>query len=213
MSNDEQHDHDTLRPVLHQLLLVREEERRAAALTLHDEIAQSLTLISLHLSIIRKQQASDPGAAAEGFAEVQRIITAAQDQVRGLEFGLYPKVVEFSITEALKGLVHRLTKDHGYSIEYVSPPAIKCGRKTAIGLYRVVENLFTGQALRQSVAWRVKLMALAGGIEVSVVQASAPDDGVSLGLDLLAQEHLRAYGGQYATASYPTRIKVMFPLE
>jgi signal transduction histidine kinase len=212
MNKNDPNESESLWPILHQLLITREDEKRVAALFLHDEIAQCLAMISLHLSIMKKQHGNDTGTVGEGLKKAQQILRTAQDKVRGLEFRLYPKVVEFSITEAIKGHLERLGSDHGYSIEFVSPPAIKCGKTTAIGLYRAVESLFALPYLRPSVAWQVTLSASGAEVTISVIQTSTPVNGESFVMDRLTLEHIRAHGGRCSASVPPLRIEAVFPL-
>jgi hypothetical protein len=136
-----------------------------------------------------------------------------QEKVRELEFTLYPKVVELSITEAVKGLMRRLAKDHGYAIEYVCPPALTCGRKAAIGLYRMVEGFFARSSVGQSAAWRVTLGESAEGIALAIVQTSPPEvSDPAVVMDPLTREYIRAYRGRCRIAADPTRIDVVFPV-
>ena len=212
MNKNEPNENEALEPILHQLLVTREDEKRMAALFLHDEIAQSLTMISLHLSIMNKQHSNDPGTIGEGLKKVQQVLRTAQEKVRGLEFRLYPKVVEFSITEAIKGHLQRLGRDHGYSIEFVSPPTIKCAKNTAIGLYRAVESLFATPELHPSAAWRVTLSASEAEVTISVMQASGPVNEETFVMDRLTLEHIRAHGGRCSVSVPPLRIEAVFPL-
>jgi signal transduction histidine kinase len=214
MSHEEPDIKESLIPVLHQVLVTHEEEKRAAALTLHDEIAQNLTLVSLHLSVMRKQYAVNPELVADAIPKLQEIIAATQGKVRGLEFGLYPKVVELSITEAVKGLLHRLTEARGYAIEYSSPPAIKCGRKSAIGLYRVLESLFTQSGLSARPTWCVTLTDSPAGVILSISTTSAlPANNLSSDIDALTREIMSAHGGMLSLTSPPDRIEIVFPKE
>ena len=212
MSNVEPDINESLRPALHQALVTHEEEKRAAALMLHDEIAQNLTLISLHLSVMRKQYAVNPDMVADAISKLQGIIAQTLEKVRGLEFGLYPKVIELSLTEAVKGLLHRLTEERGYAIEYSSPPAITCGRRSAIGLYRVLESLFAESGLDVRATWCVTLTDSTAGVRLSISTASAlPADHVHTDIDALTREFLIAHGGMLSLPSPPDRMEIVFP--
>ena len=203
--------YESLRPVLHSLLVTREEEKRAAALMLHDEIAQSLTVISLQLQVMRQQYALDHATVANVIPEVQGLLSETLKKVRTLEFSLYPKIVELSITDALKGVVSRLTKDQGYTIQYLCPPTIQIGRTVAIGLYRAVESLFIPSALNPEAEWSIRLAEGPVGITLSIAETSAPSPGVSpFVMDALAQECIRAHGGELTLVSAPTRIEIVF---
>jgi signal transduction histidine kinase len=214
MSDEEPDIRESLRPVLHHVLIAHEEAKRAAALMLHDEIAQNLSLISLHLSLIRKQHAVNPEVVADIVPKVQGIIAATQEKVRGLEFGLYPKIIELSVTEAVKGLLHRLAETQGYAIDYTSPPAVRCGRKSAIGLYRVLEHFFTQAPPPVGATWSVSLTEGNAGVILSISTTSAlPPDTATFGIDALTQEVLSAHGGKVSPASDPHRIEIVFPKE
>ncbi len=211
MSPEQPHDNDSLRPVLHRLLVTREDEKRAAALTLHDEIAQSLTLVSLHLQVMRKQYEVGPATVANVIPEVQGILSETLKKVRTLEFSLYPKIVELSITDALKGVISRLTTDQGYAIQYSCPPTIHIGRTVAMGLYRTLEHLFTPSGLNPSAEWSVRLAETQTGITLSIEETSAPlPEAGPFVMDALAQEYLRAHGGELALSSAPIRIEIVF---
>jgi signal transduction histidine kinase len=212
MNTHEPKENVTLRPLLHQLLVSREDEKRATALFLHDEIAQCLAIVSLQLSILNKQHGNGPQTISEGIQKVQEVLKTAQAKVRGLEYRLYPKVIEYSVTEAIKGYIERLRSEHGYCIDFVSPATVTCGKKSAVGLYRVVETIFASSRLQPSVAWEVALSASAADVTVSVAQTSAPADCQEFLLDGLTVEHIQAHGGQCRVSVPPVRIEAVFPL-
>jgi two-component system, NarL family, sensor kinase len=73
---------------------VQEEERRRIARQLHDETAQNLAAIRLHLlRIARVGTANDP-AAAESVAESLALLDESIDQVRTLSYLLQPPLIE-----------------------------------------------------------------------------------------------------------------------
>ena len=214
MNLEKPQDNESLRPVLHNLLVTREEEKRAAALTLHDEIAQSLTVMSLQLQVMRKQYALDPATVANVIPEVQGILSETLKKVRTLEFSLYPKIVELSITDALKGVISRLTKDQGYTIQYLCPPTIQSERTVAIGLYRTVESLFTPSGLNLEAEWSIRLAEGPAGITLSIAETSVPlPDAPPFVMDALLRERVSAHGGEMTLSSEPTRIDIVFPKE
>lgn len=211
MSPEQPYDHDSLRPLLHRLLVAREDEKRAAALTLHDEIAQSLALVSLHLQVMRKQCEVNPAVIATAVPEAQELIAQTLEKVRTLEFTLYPKIVELSITDALQGVISRLTKDQGYAIRFHCPASIRPDPAIARGLYRTLEHLFTPSGLNPAAEWSVRLAEMQTGITLSIEETSAPlPEARPFAMDALAQEYLRAHGGALALSSSPTRIEIVF---
>ncbi len=201
-----------LRSELHALLRTSEEKRREVALTLHDQIGQNLALISLHLAMLLKKLSGDAVNLASLIPPLQETITETQRKVRDLEFGLYPKVVELSLPIAVKGLLDRLTKDHGYLIKWSIPPDIKCVRQSSICLYRVLEQAFGASGLNRSAAWMVTLLEGPGTVEMTILKVSvASDDEPPASLGLLTSEYIEARGGTYVLSSTPCRIVVTLP--
>jgi signal transduction histidine kinase len=205
---------DSLRSVLHELLERREEEKREAALTLHDEIGQDLALLSLQLSVLQKRGVENTTHVANVIPELKRIIAEAQRKVRDLEFKLYPKIVELSLTDAVKGLVDRLVNARGYVIEYECPAPIRCGSKQAMCVYRCVENLFGSEGLSQSARWAVRLEERHECIELSVTETglSQTVDG-SFDLNPLNREYIRSLRGRVSMSSCPPhRLEILLPV-
>ena len=127
---------------------------------------------------------------------------------------MYPKIVELSITDALKGVISRLTKDQGYTIQYLCPPTIQSERTVAIGLYRTVESLFTPSGLNLEAEWSIHLAEGPAGITLSIAETSVPlPDAPPFVMDALLRERVSAHGGEMTLSSEPTRIDIVFPKE
>lgn len=204
--------HDSLRSLLHELLERREYEKREAALTLHDEIGQDLALLSLQLSVLQKRGVDNTTYVASIIPELKRIIAEAQRKVRDLEFKLYPKIVELSLTDAVKGLLDRLTTERGYLIEYHCPTPIRCGSKQAMCLYRSIENFFDQQDTSRAAQWSVRLEDRGHNIVVSIADNAPPESyGAPIELNPLNREYIRSLGGQLLIDSSPTRIEIVLP--
>jgi signal transduction histidine kinase len=205
------HHHDSLRSLLHELLERREYEKREAALTLHDEIGQDLALLSLQLSVLQKRGVDNTTYVASIIPELKRIIADAQRKVRDLEFKLYPKIVELSLTDAVKGLLDRLTTERGYLIEYHCPTPIRCGTKQAMCLYRSIENFFDQQDTSGAAQWSVRLEDRGHNIVMSIAENTPSESGATVELNPLNREYIRSLGGQLAIDSSPNRMQITLP--
>jgi glucose-6-phosphate-specific signal transduction histidine kinase len=203
----------SLRSVLHELLERREDERREAALILHDEIGQDLAVLSLQLSILQKRGLANTAHAASIIPELKRVIEEAQRKVRDLEFKLYPKVVELSLVDAVKGLVERLIRERGYVIDYHCSTRIRCGSKQAMCLYRSIENFFRTQGLGEGAQWSVSLEEQDEKIEMCITETvPCPDHAASFELNPLNREYIRSLQGQLYIGSSPNHIKIVVPV-
>jgi signal transduction histidine kinase len=203
---------DSLRSILHELLERREDEKREAALTLHDEIGQDLALLSLQLSVLQKRGVENTAHVANVIPELKRIIAEAQRKVRDLEYKLYPKIVELSLTDAVKGLLDRLVNARGYVIDYDCPAPIRCGSKQAMCLYRCLENLFGPGGVSQAARWSVRLEERHECIELFVAETgvSPAIDGY-FELNPLNREYIRSLRGQVSICSSPPRLEILLP--
>lgn len=80
-----------------------------------------------------------------------------------------------------------------------------------MGLYRTLEHLFTPSGLNPSAEWSVRLAETQTGITLSIEETSAPlPEAGPFVMDALAQEYLRAHGGELALSSAPIRIEIVF---
>lgn len=85
---------DELRRSREQLLLTREEERRALRRVLHDDIAPTLAGITLQAETARRLLGRDPAAVADVLVTVGRDAQAASRQVRALSYDLRPAALD-----------------------------------------------------------------------------------------------------------------------
>jgi PAS domain S-box-containing protein len=129
-----------LRALSHRLLVVQEEERRALARELHDEIGQMLTGLSFTLST---------AAAKDGqLAEAQRIVTELTGQVRQLSMDLRPTALDaYGVVPALRGHVERYERQTGIMVDLrAEGPHQRFPAPVEITAYRIVQEALTNVA-------------------------------------------------------------------
>jgi signal transduction histidine kinase len=94
------------------VLSVQEEERRAIALELHDDIGQSLAALKIALHNVAA------AGEAPGLANCLTIADGTLDKLRSLSYALRPpQLDEFGLEGALRSLAHMQAKATGVAIE------------------------------------------------------------------------------------------------
>jgi len=207
------------------LLQAQEEERRAIARELHDEIGQILTVLKINL-VLTQREVRDPVGPrllAESVDLVDRLI----GQVRDLWRTLRPSLLdELGLPAALQALVDSAAKRAGLDVELETDPQIeRLDPEWEITCYRVVQESLTN-VIRHSRARcvRVRLTQSEADFQIDIT-----DDGIGFDVeDVLAgtsasahmgllgmRERLSLVGGTLSIESRPghgTQIRVSLPL-
>jgi signal transduction histidine kinase len=202
------------------LVAVHDQERRAIALELHDEISQSLTAARLLIEAARRLPAR---LRDERLEEAGRTLDEAIAQVRGLTLDLRPPMLDrFGLGPALAAYFERYRNRTGVRVDFQD--ALLPARPAAdveIAAYRILQEGLTNVARYAGVDQvRARLWARDGQLNVELVDAGAgfdPSvlrDGSSAGLTGM-QERAEALGGQLLVESAPgqgTRLLARLPL-
>ncbi len=215
----------SLRLLSRQLLQVQEDDRRAIARDLHDEIGQSLTAIKLNVE--RAQRTADPEARDHIMRDCAQITEHVLGQVRNLSLDLHPSILDdLGLAYALKWYTDRQAERAGLKVELTADPSlprlpqdveITCFRIAQEALTNVVRHARAGLAtitLKQGVS-SVELSIKDDGIGFAVDQLSAPANGrSSVGLASM-QERAKLLGGTVKITSalhYGTTVVATLPL-
>jgi len=205
------------------LLHSQETERRRIARELHDDLNQSLALLSVDLDLLSRQHLGAPDQLAGRIQELCARVKQLSSYVHGLSHQLHPsKLEQLGLLPAVRGLCKELTGSHSLPIAFTHhelPDALP--EDTALCLYRIAQealaNVVKHSGARHA---RVELTRRAGTVFLRIA-----DDGVGFdpkivdangGLGLVSmRERLRLVGGQITIDSRPsggTRIAVSVPL-
>jgi len=213
-----------LRTLSRQLLRVQEDDRRAIARDLHDEIGQSLTAIRLNVE--RAQRASEPAARTRIMQDCAQIVERVLNQVRNLSLDLHPSILDdLGLVYALKWYAERQSERAGLKIEVAADPSRpRLPRDIEIGCFRIAQEALTNvmrhaKAGRASVTLKrgsgtVELRVRDDGIGFVVGAAFAPSGEASVGLASM-QERARLLGGEVRITSAPgqgTEVIALLPL-
>ena len=214
-----------LRTLSRQLLQVQEEDRRAIARDLHDEIGQSLTAIKLNVE--RAQRTSDHAARDRIMKDCVQITDSVLNQVRNLSLDLHPSILDdLGLGYALKWYADRQAERAGLKVEVTADPSgPRLPQDIEIACFRIAQEALTNvvrhaQASRASVtlkrgATNVELSILDDGIGFVMNEVSWTAGGVdSVGLTSM-QERAKLLGGAVKITSVlgqGTAVIAMVPL-
>jgi len=207
-----------------QIIQAQEEERYRLARELHDEAAQALTSLLVHLRLL--ERAHEPAEAQKRVQELRELTARALEDVRRVALDLRPTILDdLGLAPALEWRIDELNKRGDLratiaigGLESRLPPDI------ALALYRVAQEALSN-AGRHAHAASVTVRLAGSPAQVTLEIA---DDGVGFdpsapaaenehhGLGLLGmRERMRMIGGELAIHSAPgqgTRIVACAPL-
>lgn len=212
-----------------QILQAQEAERYRLARELHDEAAQALTSLLVHLRLL--ERAKEPAEAQKRVQELRELTASALEDVRRVALDLRPTILDdLGLGPALEWRVDELNK-HGdlratvavAGLESRLPPDV------ALVLYRVTQEALSNASRHaQAASVAVTLAGSPTGVTLQICDdgvgfdpnAPAADNGHGdarrHGLGLLGmRERMRMIGGELAIHSAPgagTRIVAHAPL-
>lgn len=211
-----------LRSLSHHLIEAAENEKRALARELHDELGAMLTALSMDLDHIRRK--SEAPAVQEVAKRAVELVQSAAMVKRRIMEGLRPSVLDMmGLDEALKSLATDFSRRTGIACNVGQVQRLPgVDQRTAIVLYRIVQEALTNVA-KYAQAGRVDIVMTDGD---GTLKLSVIDDGI--GVDETALEGRRSYGisgmrervsslgGEFAIASgvdgRGTAVHVRIPL-
>jgi signal transduction histidine kinase len=216
-----------------QLVTTQENERKALARELHDELGQRLTV--LNLLLYRLQPAQDDADGQASWQQAERELAGMVEQVRGMSVALRPPALDYSGLEAAAGqMISRMAGAAGlrWTLEYAGVPA-PLPAPVEMTVYRLVQESLTN-IVRHARAGEVIVEINGGehGAEIEVIVRDdgagfdparpdlpgAPGSGATTGGSGLwgMRERVELLGGSFEIDSAPgagTRIAATIPLD
>ncbi|HWS14506.1 MAG TPA: PAS domain S-box protein, partial [Rhodocyclaceae bacterium] len=208
-----------LRLLSRRLLSVQEDERRALARELHDEVGQQLAALKINLDMLLR------GGGAEldrrRLSDSIEIADQTIERIRDTALNLLPAVLEdLGLTSALNWYARRQAERSGCRIQVGSsiPPLAK---DVETALFRIVQEA-VNNAIRHGAAGRIEVALDMVG---DAVRVSVHDDGrgfdvgdsAATGVGLLSmRERTELLGGQFEVQSRVgggTWVRARIPLE
>jgi signal transduction histidine kinase len=204
-----------MRELSRRLLVVQEEERRALARELHDEVGQQLGAIKLNLKALAAT-ARDPTRIEDGLAIVDATIAHIRD--RALE--LRPALLDdLGLAAALEWLCRQQAQRSGTSIQFQASPLPALPAELATALYRIAQEGITN-ALKHASASAIGVSLRTDGnrLDVEVADNGKGFDpataAAGIGLPGM-RERASSLGGALGIDSKPglgTKLFARFPL-
>jgi len=217
---------EQLRHLARQILSSLEEERKKISRELHDEIAQTLTGINVHLATLSNEAEVNTKGLKKTISHTQRLVEKSVDIVHRFARELRPTLLDdLGLIPALHSFMKEFTKRTGIHIRFTASNGLErldSARRTV--LYRVAQSALTNVAQHaQASRVKVSLRKLR-----DVIRMEIHDDGKSFEVErvLFAKRHTRLgllgmrervemVGGSFAVDSAPgkgTTIRAQIPL-
>jgi two-component system sensor histidine kinase DegS len=217
---------EQLRHLARQILTSLEEERKKISRELHDEIAQTLTGINVHLATLAKESAISTQGLKQTISHTQRLVEKSVNIVHRFARELRPTLLDdLGLIPALHSYMKEFTKRTGIHIHFTAAAGVEqlsSTRRTV--LYRVAQSALTNVAQH----------AHASRVTVSVrkhpdaIRMEIHDDGKAFEVErvLFAKRHKRLgllgmrervemVGGSFGVESAPgkgTTVRAQIPL-
>jgi signal transduction histidine kinase len=220
------HQQEQLRHLARQILSSLEEERKKISRELHDEIAQTLTGINVHLATLSKEASVNTKGLRQTISHTQRLVEKSVNIVHRFARELRPTLLDdLGLVPALHSFMKDFTKRTGIHIRFTASAGLErldSAKRTV--LYRVAQSALTNVAQHaQASRVKVSLRKLRDAIRMEI-----HDDGKSFEVErvLFAKRHKRLgllgmrervemVGGNFAVESAPgkgTTIRAQIPL-
>jgi signal transduction histidine kinase len=220
------HQQEQLRQLARQILSALEEERKKISRELHDEIAQTLTGINVHLATLAKEAAVNTTGLKKTISRTQRLVEKSVNIVHRFARELRPTLLDdLGLIPALHSFMKDFTKRTGVHIRFTASAGLEgldSARRTV--LYRVAQSALTNVAQHaQASRVKVSIRKLQDAIRMEI-----HDNGKSFQVErvLFAKRHKRLgllgmrervemVGGSFGVESAPgkgTTIRAQIPL-
>jgi signal transduction histidine kinase len=215
-----------MRHLSRQLLRAQEEERKQISRELHDQIAQTLTGINVHLASLKSETMANTKDLEKKIAHTQNLVEQSVSIVHRFARHLRPTVLDdLGLIPALRSLVKDFTKQTGILVRcttFAGVEQLNSAKRTV--LYRVIQSALTNvaqhaKASRAQVSIRklrdtVRMDITDNGTGFEVERVLFAKRGQRLGL-LGMRERVEMVGGSFRVESTPgkgTTIRAQIPL-
>ncbi|WP_293778989.1 PAS domain-containing protein [uncultured Oxalicibacterium sp.] len=177
----------------------REEEKKAIARELHDDLGSALTALNMHLSLISQQMPDEP-KFTERMAKIKTLLTSITTATRRIQNGLRPdKLDVFGIKVAIAEQALEFEKYSGISCEASLPDDnLAYAPRVDIALFRMVQESLNNIA-KHAQASHVDIILDDTDDEIIL---HIRDDGIGIAPDRLTDVMTHGLRGMRERATY-----------
>jgi signal transduction histidine kinase len=204
-----------------QLITAHEDERRAIARELHDDLSQRLARLAIDAGLIGQDSISD--AADDEFKELREELARVSEDVHDMSYRLHPSLVEdLGISTALRTECQRVRRYCDVQIkEHIDEIRERIPNPAALCAYRVIQEALNN-AVRHAKADSIEITLEKDG---QTLKLEVSDDGIGfdkarakssehIGLSSM-RERVRLLDGKLRIRSEPgagTTVSAVVPL-
>lgn len=211
---------ERLRELSQRVLTAQEEERRRIARELHDDPAQSLTVLLVLLKMFQDRQPSTDGALLR---ELIDLTSTTLESIRAIAQELRPPVLDdLGLAAALEGLAAQYEQRFRLAVQVqVRGPRQRLAPDVELALYRIAQEALTNVAKHASANFAtIELTFGEQAVTLRIEddgQGFEPREVLGRGLGLFGmRERAQLVHGTFELCAAPgkgTRIEVRVPLE
>jgi PAS domain S-box-containing protein len=216
-----------LRALASELSSTEDRERRKLALSIHDSLSQTLSVVKLKLMALC-HNAEGQVPVARDLADLLQLVDQLIQQTRSLTFDLYPAMLDdLGLVPTLKWFGTRYFEQTGIKVEVAEfGHPVTLPTPVVTYLFRAVKELLHNVAKHAhakevvlSVYWQRQRMRIVLVDDGCGVDKSPKDNGsaTSTGLGLVGiRERIHSFGGEFVFESWPgrgTQVTLEVPLE
>jgi len=164
-----------LRSMTAETVLTEEQERRRAAVEIHETIGQMIGMVKIRLGVLKKDPETTAGLK-EKIGEILTYIEQTLRDIRTVSYDLSPPILyEMGLEAALKSFIAKIREKYDADIEFTEHGQEKyLDNPTRIHLFRCVQELILN-IIRHAQAQHVKLSVCRNQDEI---QICVEDDGI-----------------------------------
>jgi PAS domain S-box-containing protein len=131
-----------LQALARKLLTAQEEERRALARELHDDLSQRLAAVSIEMGILQSGPKPLPEPFLNQFIQIKDQLVQVSTEVHDLSRRLHPSIIDdLGLVDAIRSECDRFSALEKISVEFSTehvPDTVS--KDTALGVYRIVQE-------------------------------------------------------------------------
>jgi PAS domain S-box-containing protein len=191
---------DDLRRLASELVMAEEKERKRIAVTLHDEVAQTLAAAKMRLDLLKTSRGSDESRTV--IEEAGALLVQSIRETRGLMNNISsPVLYDFGLEAAVQNLAEQMSAIYGLTISHsVSGEFANLEQELTVMIYQAVRELLHN-VVKHTQARNVSIRVIA---EETGIQTVVSDDGQGFDVNDIGSP---GYEGGFGLFSIRERVK------